>query len=1017
MRRFFASLAMATLFAYAPLSWAALTPEDRAELKSTYEAILQKQKGPFTINYCTCVNGKLAPVADENLRVRPDPCGELEGVGQLFCSAYRNDLAKKLATHGLYIANVFSNEVYLWDQHEDHHRLAKGFILEKYYMDTHPESKLTTSRAYGGISGAEFEAQYGPIFFKKYYALQDWSDFRHYLIQYELQRRYFARSSMSLINDIRSLSTSIYRTYPPFKPIRDLTHNRLSAGLIPMIEEFQRNHTDDKKNSENYKKLINLLRQLTSLDKKDLKEFLSGISNANIKKNLEVIIESEEGSPLILLHRLGELAAEVRGVIAERLIDLAEAVQLVNLNVTINALTTATLGRLMSSDRIWTAGELLAIQRDVIGGVYGAGLISRREYDSAKDLLNGTLETADLTLEDAYKTLNRASRVVEWAQASIRAAFSDVWDPWVYLFPDVQSVTDDIIRSSPLLGYATLVGALRDHLLSKLNLQHHILGRATTERIRALNPGLAMGQLKFLGDGEEYTHDDILALDATNADLEPVGGIITKDEGNVVSHLQLLARSLGVPNSVFPEALFATLRGLKDRSIFYVVTPMGRVILKETSEMDETDRVILSEYERRRQLESEGELSKQSSKLKIDASRLNLEETRVLPLEAVRRQDSGVICGPKAAFVGELKHHFPDNVAQGLVIPFGIYNSHFIKAKVAVPKEMANKNLVQPGTSVLDFFSQTYDTFYKDLLMDPNMTPPQLKEWISPRLDVIRYSIREIALDPAFVESLKTELDSLGLFSDQERENMHGVFIRSDTNVEDLPNFSGAGLNLTIFNVTKFSELLNGIKEVWASPFTFRSFSWRQSIISDPKLVFPSILVLASVPSEKSGVLVTADLETEDQTFMTIATAEGVGGTVDGSPAETLLYGHERVVLLSQFKSSKCKKLNVAGTDGAQLVDSSGSEYVLKAEELQALVAAAAKIKQTFPPELNAEGQPLPWDIEYGFVDEHLYLFQVRPFAGSGDLKNLPSLAALDRGIREKGQEMFCFSESVKWQP
>ena len=57
--------------------------------------------------------------------------------------------------------------------------------------------------------------------------------------------------------------------------------------------------------------------------------------------------------------------------------------------------------------------------------------------------------------------------------------------------------------------------------------------------------------MRFFADGQEYTRDNILALETTNAELEPVAGIITKDEGNVVSHVQLLARALGVPNAVF----------------------------------------------------------------------------------------------------------------------------------------------------------------------------------------------------------------------------------------------------------------------------------------------------------------------------------------------------------------------------------------------------------------------------------------------------------------------------------
>ena len=170
---------------------AELSTTEKKELKNAYQTILAKRKGPFDINTCTCTNGKLAPVADKNMRVRPNPCRELEGEGQLFCSAYRNKFAETLARHGVYVGNIFSNEVMLWDDNPDHHRLVKGFLLEKYYMETHPESKLTMSRAYGGISGTEFEVKYAPIFFAKYYALEDWKDFHNYLLQYEMQRRFF----------------------------------------------------------------------------------------------------------------------------------------------------------------------------------------------------------------------------------------------------------------------------------------------------------------------------------------------------------------------------------------------------------------------------------------------------------------------------------------------------------------------------------------------------------------------------------------------------------------------------------------------------------------------------------------------------------------------------------------------------------------------------------------------------------------------------------------------------------
>jgi hypothetical protein len=997
--------------------WAELSSKEKKSLKNAYKTILAKRKGPFDMNTCTCTNGKLARVADKNMRVRPNPCRELQGVGQLFCSAYRNKYAETLAEHGVYVGNIFSNEVFLWDKNPDHHRLVKGFLLEKYYMETHPDSKLTMARAYGGISGTEFEVKYSPIFFAKYYALEDWKDFHNYLLQYELQRRFFCKCNLSLVNDIRNLSLVMYRDYKPFKPIKDLVHNRLSPGLVPMIDDFQKKHPQDKKNAARYKRLIGLIRGLTYVDQSQLKGYLTDISDPGIKDLVKNILNIPKNAPLRLLQNLADLVVVTRKTVAAKEIKPEEAVNLINLNVSANLLILMTTNRLMELDRDWSVRELIDILKDTLAGSYGAGLMSHREYETGILTLNKLQNKKDLTLGDANRSLNRAGLAVEWAQASIRTAFSDVWEPWVYLFPQVQRINDDIIRSSPLMAYANIIKSVRGLILSKLNLKHHILGKTYVEGVRALNPGLAEGPLAFFHEGKPYTRENILALETTNAELEPVAGIITKDEGNVVSHVQLLARALGVPNAVFLDIVYRHLPAVQGKPLFYAVTPAGRIILKEVSRMDRTDRLILAEYRKNIKRTSDADIKGQSSKLTIDAERLNLKETKVLGLDDLRRKDSGIVCGPKAAFLGELKHHFPKNVAKGVVIPFGIYNEYFEKAKVLLPKNLKNKGIAKEGEPLKAFVRRTYDTFFNTMLKDPKMSSAQLAQWIRPRLEVIRYSIGHIDLEPAFVNALRDEMAAQGLFVDAQKKRTCGVFVRSDTNVEDMPNFNGAGLNLTIFNLMTFQDVLEGVKEVWASPFTYRSFSWRQTVISDPNLVFPSIVVLESVPSEKSGVLITADVNTGDTTKMTIATAEGVGGTVDGSPAETLLYSPHETILLNQFKSPTRRMLILEGKGGSRMVPSTGAEHVLTEQELSALVAAAAKIKKEFSPEKGLDGDPLPWDIEYGFVGGKLYLFQTRPFVGNSDLRNLPALAALDKEVKEKEREPFSLNEKVKWQP
>ena len=75
---------------------------------------------------------------------------------------------------------------------------------------------------------------------------------------------------------------------------------------------------------------------------------------------------------------------------------------------------------------------------------------------------------------------------------------------------------------------------------------------------------------------------------------------------------------------------------------------------------------------------------------------------------------------------------------------------------------------------------------------------------------------------------------------------------------------------------------------------------------------------------------------------------------------------------------------------------STGDEYVLSEQELGELVKTAARIRDGFEPSRDSEGRPRPWDVEFGFADGKLWLFQTRPFIGNDSLANVPALAAYE---------------------
>ena len=162
--------------------------------------------------------------------MRPNP---------LFCSAYRAPWAEALGRQRMWIANLFARDLYQWDSFTDHHDLVRGYILEKYFTETNPTHKLAEMRAYGGLAGAEYEAAAAPRFFERYLAQPDFADARHYLLAYELQRRYYVRDDQGHVQKVRDLAVRIYQADPRFKLLRDATHNQLSATLVPKLQAYR----------------------------------------------------------------------------------------------------------------------------------------------------------------------------------------------------------------------------------------------------------------------------------------------------------------------------------------------------------------------------------------------------------------------------------------------------------------------------------------------------------------------------------------------------------------------------------------------------------------------------------------------------------------------------------------------------------------------------------------------------------------------------------------------------------
>ncbi|MGI9591704.1 MAG: hypothetical protein ACR2P8_10085, partial [Myxococcota bacterium] len=266
---------------------------EKQELDRNWQLVLTKKKGPYSQNYCVCRNGKREPVMKADGTIQT-PCGG----AMRFCAAWREPWGEALAAQGMYIGNLFARDLFEWEQFEDHHDLVRGYVLEKFFIETHPDHKLAQMRAYGGLAGAEYEAAAAPEFFERYLDMESFREPRHYLLAYELQRRFFVRDDQGTITKARNLASAIQRQRADFKPLRDQVHNQISAPQIPKVAAY-RDKLPPGKTRELCDQLIAEIRKLTSLDESALREQLPGIEDAGLRAELEALVPPPDAEPLV----------------------------------------------------------------------------------------------------------------------------------------------------------------------------------------------------------------------------------------------------------------------------------------------------------------------------------------------------------------------------------------------------------------------------------------------------------------------------------------------------------------------------------------------------------------------------------------------------------------------------------------------------------------------------------------------------------------------------------------------
>jgi len=560
--------------------------------------------------------------------------------------------------------------------------------------------------------------------------------------------------------------------------------------------------------------------------------------------------------------------------------------------------------------------------------------VNTKRYAFHKDFVNGTylsLERGREFFENNYLKANRRFILGTIAyQTPLKRWTFEFWEG--DLIPaDQIKVTADVIKASFLLPVAYKPNSIRqDDESRKVAGLERVLQSdiAREQEYQALNVAKGLGRIHVIPKLDEHVEigfNEILVLDEVPVQLPPVAGVITSHPSTPLSHINLLAKGWGVPNAYIKNA--QTL--LKQYDGWWVAFETRR----DGYTIKKADVDQLREYQRRL-----------AQRLDVMKPRFNLAETRLLGLSRQRAQ-SAIAYGGKSANLGEVMNaRLPGLVVpNGFTIPFYYYDQ-FLEA---------NK---------LDhaIYAMLND---QKFVHDPAYRRQQL------------VSLRERIKQGKFDETLRARI----LRRVHQESPGKGLFVRSSSNSEDLPNFSGAGLYTTVPNVRDDQQLIEAIKTVWASLWNAEAYEARERAVIDHSKIFMAVLIQEGINSESSGVMITTDpFDKDNKGAIYISAKRGLGiKVVEGKKvAEQIIFRQRANAVQVLTRSDEDSLLTFDEQGGVREVAITGERVVLTDAVIRRLVTAATAIKRVF----GSRDQ----DIEWAYMKGQIYIVQSRPFIAGG---------------------------------
>ncbi|MFH1682564.1 MAG: phosphoenolpyruvate synthase [Candidatus Woesearchaeota archaeon] len=200
------------------------------------------------------------------------------------------------------------------------------------------------------------------------------------------------------------------------------------------------------------------------------------------------------------------------------------------------------------------------------------------------------------------------------------------------------------------------------------------------------------------------------------------------------------------------------------------------------------------------------------------------------------------------------------------------------------------------------------------------------------------------------------------------------VAVRSSATAEDLPEASFAGQQATFLNIQGKEQLIQAVRDCWASLFTARAVYYRQRNNFPTDKVLIAVVVQRMVNSEKSGVMFTINPATNAGNEIVIEAVFGLGEAIVSGAVNPDLY-------IVNKEDRAIKKIEVKKQEWGLFRDEQGEnekrkiklglqeKQILNEKQVKEIARLGKKIEEHY-------GKPQ--DIEWAIEGEDIYIVQSR---------------------------------------